>query len=249
MRPSFANRHQNSDGTSTNPWPCAYSLEYISAGCPTQPHMQKFTCTHFVRTRQDSQGRGSAQIHGRPRGSRGARQGGWCTQVAGRSAFAATAGQFQMARCHGLAVQSLKRRRWTLLHSCGRGGATLIWMAASSRRLRRPTLLHHSVIGCVTSATFSCASHVPLQEHACHASTTLSVGMGTFAFSVARSISRLPYQTPRPHPTVPIAEQIYLLTYGRSRDWHAEWLRREARNGHRPMAEFEACISDGGAFS
>ena len=150
-----------------------------------------------------------------------------------------------LSRSRKSAVQSLKRRRWTLLHSCGRGGATLIWMAASSRRLRRPSLLHHSVIGCVTSATFSCASHVPLQEHACHASTTLSVGMGTFAFSVARSISRLPYQTPRPHPTVPIAEQIYLLTYGRSRDWHAEWLRREARNGHRPMAEFEACISDG----
>ena len=72
---------------------------------------------------------------------------------------------------------------------------------------------------------------------------------GNFCLLSPRSISRLPYQTPRPHPTVPIAEQIYLLTYGRSRDWHAEWLRREARNGHRPMAEFEACISDGGAFS
>ena len=68
---------------------------------------------------------------------------------------------------------------------------------------------------------------------------------GNFCLLSPRSINRLPYQTPRPHPTVPIAEQIYLLTYGRSRDWHAEWLRREARNGHRPMAEFEACISDG----
>ena len=37
------------------------------------------------------------------------------------------------------------------------------------------------------------------------------------------------------------------MTYGRTRDWHAEWLRREARNGHVPMAEFEAYISDGRA--
>ena len=29
-----------------------------------------------------------------------------------------------------------------------------------------------------------------------------------------RSISRLPYQTPRPHPTVPVAEQIYLWRTG-----------------------------------
>ena len=170
-------------------------------------------CTHFVRTNEKPTLLGIPWMASC--GSRGARQERWCT-CSGRRAFGSYSRRVPSSKWHAATVSQVRRaiteaKKMDIPLALHSGGVTLIYSIDGCMKPSATSPNPLSFIGCARNAIFSFASHVPLQEHACHASTTSSVRMRTLASSVLGALAAC-HTRPRGHTRQSHLRSIYLLT-------------------------------------